>query len=112
MRAFFAAIVEEEGAKCCAPPPPDLSLPPFDQIKAGREVYIDRAEHFPDGYEWPTRLLSPTATCAPPSIATPRRGIRRKRIRGLPVNSRLFIRCRREAGSGGTYRDWRVSCLR
>ena len=49
-RAFFAAIVEEEGAKLLRASTPDLSLPPFDQIKAGPEVYIDHAEHFPDGY--------------------------------------------------------------
>lgn len=49
-RAFFAAIVEEEGAKLLRASTPDLSLPPFDQIKAGLEVYIDHAEHFPDGY--------------------------------------------------------------
>ena len=49
-RAFFAAIMEEEGAKLLRASTPDLSLPPFDQIKAGLEVYIDHAEHFPDGY--------------------------------------------------------------
>jgi AcrR family transcriptional regulator len=42
-RAFFAAIVEEEGAKLLRASTPDLSLPPFDQIKAGLAARPDRS---------------------------------------------------------------------
>ena len=42
-RAFFAAIVEEEGAKLLRASTPDLSRPPFDQIKAGLEVWRRRS---------------------------------------------------------------------
>ena len=49
-RAFFLAIIEDESAKLLQAATPDPSLPPFDQLKAGVEVYIDYAERHPDGF--------------------------------------------------------------
>ncbi|MEE3067454.1 MAG: TetR/AcrR family transcriptional regulator [Actinomycetota bacterium] len=49
-RAFFLAIVEEESAKLLHASSPDPALAPLDQLRAGLEVYIDYAEHHPDGF--------------------------------------------------------------
>jgi AcrR family transcriptional regulator len=49
-RAFFLAIVEDESAKLLRASTPDPMLSPLDQLNAGLEVYIDYAEHHPDGF--------------------------------------------------------------
>lgn len=49
-RAFLAAVVEHEGVSLLRASSPDPSLAPLDQIRAGLDVYIDRAESAPAGY--------------------------------------------------------------
>lgn len=60
-QAFFAAIAEEEGGEVLSASTPDAAPSPFDQITAGLDVYIERAESFPGGYRVAQRPWSPTA---------------------------------------------------